>query len=120
MRSSSESTSLAWGGLTPMRCTISSSSVGLGYPSPTEELEIVHRMGVNPPHANEVLSLEDLIRAQEATKAVYVDHGVVDYAVSLVLATRNPGAYNLPELDELVSYGGSPRASLALVAGARA
>lgn len=94
--------------------------VVIGYPSPTEELEIVHRMGVNPPKANEVLSLEDLIRAQRATDAVYVDHGVVDYAVSLVLATRNPGAYNLPELTELVSYGASPRASLALVSGARA
>ena len=94
--------------------------VVIGYPSPTEELEIVHRMGVNPPRASEVLSLEDLIRAQKATDQVYVDHGVVDYAVSLVLATRNPGAYNLPELTELISYGGSPRASLALVSGARA
>jgi MoxR-like ATPase len=94
--------------------------VVIGYPSPTEELEIVHRMGVNPPKATEVLSLEDLIRAQRATDAVYVDHGVIDYAVSLVLATRNPGAYNLPELTELISYGGSPRASLALVSGARA
>lgn len=94
--------------------------VVLGYPSPTEELEIVHRMGVNPPHATEVLSLEDLHRAQAATDEVYVDHGVVDYAVSLVLATRNPEAYNLPELSELISFGASPRASLALVAGARA
>jgi len=50
---------------------------------------------------------------------VYVDHGVVEYAVSLVLATRSPGKYNLPELEELIAFGASPRASLGLVAAAR-
>jgi MoxR-like ATPase len=94
--------------------------VVIDYPTPTEELEIVHRMGVRPPVAEEVLGLEDLIAAQRATDAIYVDHGVVDYAVSLVLATRSPERYNLPELTDLISYGASPRASLALVAGARA
>jgi MoxR-like ATPase len=92
----------------------------MGYPTPTEELEIVHRMSVRPPVAHEVLSLDDLIRVQRAADAVYVDHGVVDYAVSLVLATRTPDNYNLPELTDLITYGASPRASLALVAGARA
>ena len=94
--------------------------VVIGYPTPTEELEIVHRMGVHPPRATEVLSLEDLVRAMRATEQVYVDHGVVDYAVNLVLATRTPERFGLPELEELISFGGSPRASLALVAGARA
>jgi MoxR-like ATPase len=51
---------------------------------------------------------------------VYVDHGVVDYAVNLVLATRTPIPFGLPELDELITYGASPRASLGLIAGARA
>jgi MoxR-like ATPase len=94
--------------------------VVIDYPTPTEELEIVHRMGVHPPVAHEVLSLDDLIAAQQATESIYVDHGVVDYAVSLVLATRTPDRYNLPELTDLLSFGASPRASLALVAGARA
>jgi MoxR-like ATPase len=93
--------------------------VVIDYPSPTEELEIVHRMGVRPPRAEEVLGLDDLVRAREAADNIYVDHGVVDYAVSLVLATRNPGQYHLPELADLMSFGASPRASLALVAGAR-
>ena len=92
----------------------------IGYPSPAEEVEIVHRMGVHPPHAESVLSLEDLLALQELADSVYVDHGVVEYAVSLVLATRTPGHYGLPELDELIAYGASPRASLGLVAGARA
>ena len=94
--------------------------VVIGYPSPVEEMEIVHRMGVAPPRANKVLSLEDLVRLQRAADAVYVDHGVVDYAVNLVLATREPAAHNLPELEELIAYGASPRASLGLTAGARA
>ena len=92
----------------------------IGYPSPAEEVEIVHRMGVNPPHAEPVLSLDDLVALQKMADEVYVDHGVVEYAVSLVLATRNPGHYGLPELEELIAYGGSPRASLGLIAGARA
>ena len=92
----------------------------IGYPSPAEEVEIVHRMGVHPPHAEPVLSLEDLLALQALGDNVYVDHGVVEYAVSLVLATRTPGHYGLPELDELIAYGASPRASLGLVAAARA
>jgi MoxR-like ATPase len=94
--------------------------VVIDYPTPTEELEIVHRMGVRPPQAQEVLTLDDLVAAQRAIEDIYVDHGVVDYAVSLVLATRNPERYNLPELSDLLSFGASPRASLALVGGARA
>jgi MoxR-like ATPase len=94
--------------------------VVMNYPSPSEELEIVHRMGVDRPQARQVLSLEELADLQRAADRVYVDHGVVDYAVNLVLATRQPIDHGLPELDELISYGASPRASLGLVAGARA
>lgn len=92
----------------------------IGYPSPAEELEIVHRMGVHPPRATQVLTLEQLRALQDAVGEIYVDHGVVDYAVNLVLATRTPATFGLPELAELISYGASPRASLGLVAGARA
>ena len=72
----------------------------VGYPSPAEEVEIVHRMGVNPPQATEVLGARATSsRLQDAADDVYVDHGVVDYAVNLVLATRDPARYGLPELD---------------------
>jgi MoxR-like ATPase len=90
------------------------------YPTPAEELEIVHRMGTHRPRASQVMSLDELAALQSVADDVYVDHGVVDYAVSLVLATRTPVDYGLPELDELISYGASPRASLGLVAAARA
>jgi MoxR-like ATPase len=92
----------------------------IGYPTPAEEIEIVHRMGVHPPHADQVLGLDDLLALQGLADDVYVDHGVVEYAVSLVLATRHPGQYGLPELEDLLAFGASPRASLGLVAAARA
>jgi MoxR-like ATPase len=91
----------------------------VNYPSPSEEMEIVHRMGVSPPVAREVLSLDDLLALQKAADRVYVDRAVVDYAVRLVLATRHPTAHGMPDLDDLIAYGASPRASLALVAGGR-
>jgi len=94
--------------------------VVVGYPTPAEEREIVYRMGVDPPVAAEVLTLDELLDLQAAADGVYVDHGVVEYAVSLVTATREPGSFGLGELDELISFGASPRASLALVAGSRA
>ncbi len=90
------------------------------YPTPTEEVEIVQRMGVTPPEAQAVLSASDLLHLQKLTREVYVDRGVVDYAVNLVLATRNPGDYGLGELTSLIEYGASPRASLGLVAAGRA
>jgi MoxR-like ATPase len=92
----------------------------VNYPSPYEELEIVRRMGVSPPVAREVMTLDELLAAQRASDRIYVDRAVVDYAVRLVLATRSPGAQGMAELDELIAYGASPRASLALVAGGRA
>ena len=49
-----------------------------------------------------------------------VDRGVLDYAVNLVLATRNPGAFGLSDLGQYIDYGASPRASLGLVAAGRA
>ena len=92
----------------------------VGYPTAGEEVEIVYRMGVAPPEAGEVLSLDQLIQLQKATKAIYVDRAVVDYAVTLVLATRYPENYTLSDLAPLLTYGASPRASLGLIAASRA
>jgi len=92
----------------------------VGYPNSGEEVEIVQRMGVSPPRASEMLGLDELVALQAAADRVYVDRSVVDYAVSLVLATRDPAKYGLADLTSLVSYGASPRASLGLVAAGRA
>ncbi|MBI2709062.1 MAG: MoxR family ATPase [Actinobacteria bacterium] len=90
------------------------------YPTAGEEVEIVYRMSVDPPEPHEVLSLEDLIRLQRAASEVYVDRAVVDYAVTLVLASSYPDKYTLSDLSPLLTYGASPRASLGLIAAGRA
>jgi MoxR-like ATPase len=92
----------------------------VGYPDRDEEVEIVQRMSVHPPHANQVLSLDDLIRLQDAADAVFAHRAVVDYAVRLVHATRVPAEHGLADLAKSIDYGASPRASLGMVAGARA
>ncbi len=94
--------------------------VTVGYPSPTEELEIVRRVGVSMPEASPALELDDLRRLQAATDLVYVDAGVAQYAVDLVMATREPAERGLPELAPLIDFGVSPRATLGLVAAGRA
>jgi MoxR-like ATPase len=94
--------------------------VVLGYPTAAEEAQIVARMGVRPPHAEQVLDVDRLLALQAAADQVQVAPSVADYAVRLVLATREPASHGLPELAELVSWGASPRATLGLVAAGRA
>ena len=95
--------------------------VVIDHPSPTEELEIVRRMGVDPPVPDERITLGDLARLQRAAAtSIYVDRGVQEYAVDLVVATRDPARFGLADLRPLLAYGASPRASLGLVAAARA
>jgi MoxR-like ATPase len=90
------------------------------YPDRDEEVEIVQRMSVHPPHAGRVLSLDDLVHLQDAADSVFAHRAVVDYAVRLVHATRTPAEHGLDDLTTSIDYGASPRASLGLVAAARA
>jgi MoxR-like ATPase len=92
----------------------------IDYPSKDEEVTIVQRMGVDPPHASPILTPKDLSRLQSATDTVFVHPAIIEYAVRLVQATREPAAAGLPHLAERIAYGASPRASLALTASARA
>lgn len=94
----------------------------VNVPTPTmaEELEIVRRMAVDPPQAEQVLELADLMVLQRASDEVFVHHAVAEYAVRLVMATRAPGEWQLPELAMLVVHGASPRGSLGLLAAGRA
>jgi MoxR-like ATPase len=94
--------------------------IEVGYPSLAEEMEIVHRMSVNPPAPEQVLSLPEVLTLQQAAKQVQVVPEVADYAVRLVMATRNPAAANLMPLAGQIAVGCSPRASLGLVAAGRA
>ncbi|MEO6627583.1 MAG: MoxR family ATPase [Aquihabitans sp.] len=90
------------------------------YPTPAEEVEIVQRMGVKPPEPVETLSIEALAQLQQVADSIFVPREVIDYAVGLVLATREPERFGMADLHELVTYGASPRASLGLVAAGRA
>jgi MoxR-like ATPase len=94
--------------------------VVVDYPTPVEELEIVRRMGVDPPTATQVIGPEAVARLQDVAAHVYVDPGVIDYAVRLVLATRQPELHGLAHLRPFIAFGVSPRASLGLVAAGRA
>lgn len=89
-------------------------------PGPLEETEIVRRMGYKPPQAQQVLDPDRVRRLQDAAERVYVHPLLADYAVRLVMATRRPGEYGLPGMTPLIEAGASPRATLGLVAAARA
>ena len=89
-------------------------------PSMPEELEIVRRMSVDPPQATQVLTLEQLVQLQRAADDVFVHHAVAEYAVRLVMATRSPEEWLVPELVPLVVHGASPRGSLGLLSAGRA
>ncbi len=90
------------------------------YPGIEEEREIIYRMGAEPPVAQRTLNPTDLVRLQKAAEGVFVHHALVDYVVRLVVATRTPGEHGLTDVSGWIAYGASPRASLGIVAAARA
>ncbi len=94
--------------------------VVVGYPTATQEHAIVDRALRPAEPLREMLTPADLIAMQDQVQGIYVDPAVVDYAVQLVTATRRTAAAGLSDLKRYVSYGASPRASIALVTGARA
>lgn len=92
----------------------------VSYPTAREESEIVRRMSVRPPTAANVIQPDELRGLQDAAADVFVHDAVLDYAVRLVMATRQPAAHGLGDLDGTIAHGGSPRATLGLVAAGRA
>ncbi len=94
--------------------------IHVGYPTDVEEREIVYRMGVSAPTPERVFTPEDLLRLQGKADEVFVHNALVDYAVRLVLATRTPAEYGMPDVAALIQYGASPRASLGIIRAARA
>ena len=70
--------------------------------------------------ASQVLTVEQLAELQDVVRAVFVHHAVQDYAVRLVMATRDPARWGLEDLARLIALGASPRGTLGLLAAARA
>lgn len=90
----------------------------LTYPKMSEEKEVVKRV-FEKQTTNQVIHRKDIDIAQKLVLDVYTDDKVVDYILNLVNATRNPGEYKL-KIENLVEYGASPRATLALHHAAKA
>jgi MoxR-like ATPase len=90
------------------------------YPTEEEEFVIAQRATGDPVSANAVASMSQLAELQLAARHVYADPALLQYAVKLVSATRDPARHGLPELSKYLQFGASPRATIGLVEGARA
>jgi MoxR-like ATPase len=95
--------------------------VVITYPNKEEEKKIIRQNLMSEfPTAKAVLKPEDIIKAREAVRMVYMDEKIENYIVDIVFATRNPEKYGLDRMKDLISFGGSPRASIALAKAAKA
>jgi MoxR-like ATPase len=95
--------------------------VKISYPKKQEERDIVRMnlAGGGLPHPNRVISPGDIVRAREVVSEVYMDEKIEKYIIDIVFATREPAEYGLSSLANLISYGGSPRASISLARAAK-
>jgi MoxR-like ATPase len=92
----------------------------VGYPTEEEEFVIVQRVTGTPTEVSAVATTEQLAAMQAECRQVYVDPALVQYAVKIVAATRKPAQYGLEPLSRYLSFGASPRATIAMIEGARA
>lgn len=91
------------------------------YPKKEEEKLIIRMNNSGTfPKANTVLKPEDIVRAREVVREVYMDEKIERYIVDIVYATRTPEEYGLAKLKDLISYGASPRASISLAMASKA
>ena len=95
--------------------------VVVGYPKKDEEKLIIRMNNSGSfPKAQAVVSPEDIVRARQVVREVYMDEKIERYIVDIVYATRTPEDYGLKGLKDLISFGGSPRASISLSMAAKA
>lgn len=94
----------------------------ISYPKKEEEKLIIRQnmLGASFPKPQHVVAPEDIIRAREVVGQVYMDEKIERYILDIVFATRNPSDYKLDNLKSMISYGGSPRASISLAKAAKA
>ncbi|MEK7876349.1 MAG: MoxR family ATPase, partial [Pseudomonadota bacterium] len=92
----------------------------VGYPSEAEEVAIVQRVTGPATDVRAVASTEQISALQRECRTAYVDPSLVQYAVRLASATREPDRYDIAGLAQYISFGASPRASIHLVECARA
>ena len=95
--------------------------VVIGYPKKEEEQQIIRQnIGGERKPIMPILNKEDILRARDIVRQVYLDEKIERYIVDIVFATRFPQDYGLEHLKDMISFGGSPRASINLALAARA
>jgi MoxR-like ATPase len=95
--------------------------VKIGYPTKAEEKEIVRRnLQGDFQEIKKVVSIETLMQARKTLHKIYIDDKIEQYIIDIVFATRSPNEFGLKSIAPLISYGASPRASIALAQAARA
>jgi len=95
--------------------------LSVGYPSQDEELEIMRRVTKTENfEVKPVISPADIVKARSVVREIYIDEKIEKYIVNIVFATRNPSQYGLDELNDLITFGASPRASIYLSLAAKA
>jgi MoxR-like ATPase len=96
--------------------------VVLDYPKKEEE-KLIIRQNIaveTPPTPQIVLKPDDILKARNTVREVYMDEKIEQYIIDIVFATRNPEEYGMPQFKELISFGGSPRASINLALASKA
>ncbi len=93
----------------------------IGYPSKDEEKEIIRQniSGVPTP-VIPVVDPREILEVQKIVEKIYIDEKIENYIVDIVFATREPAKYGLPDLESIISFGASPRASISLAKASRA
>ncbi len=93
----------------------------IGYPTKEDEQKIIRQnLQAIKPTINAILSSADIVKARELVREVYMDEKIERYIVDIVFATRYPAQYKLNKLTNLISFGGSPRASISLALASKA
>ena len=96
--------------------------VVIGYPSRAEEQLIIRQQmdGSSQPQISQVATIDEIQQARSLVRGIYMDEKIEGYILDIVFATRQPGKFRLDKLSPLISYGGSPRASINLALAAKA
>jgi MoxR-like ATPase len=94
----------------------------VSYPTKQEEKLIIRQnvQGIKGPEVSQAVSIQEILEARELVRKVYMDEKVENYILDIVFATRQPEKYKLEKLKPLISYGGSPRASINLALASKA
>ncbi|MCH3923604.1 MAG: AAA family ATPase [Bacteroidales bacterium] len=95
--------------------------VVVSYPTIEEERQILHqKISLSQNQTSAIVSTEDIIKAREIVKEVYIDQKIENYITDIVFASRFPENYELKKIKPFIAFGGSPRASICLAFAARA